>query len=347
MSEHGCVAKRIDRVLLGVIVVAIGWTIPASAQTLIVVDDTYGVPFGEDLVVEAPGVLDNDTYDNEPAEDAGASVEFIAGATDGDLVLYSDGSFSYAPGVDFTGTDSFTYRATAMGQTGVATVELSACGAGPTVFSCWMEAPYLAKLAEFDIGTFQEGFEDDAAWGSVRTPFTAPSVVSQGIEWKTNHPDAPASNEITTGGGAAQTGLWGAYDPDHGYATGSSTDCDIDNPPVHCLYKDGLTGVRQPGESTLYGVGGHFTGSLGPNLVMILDGGAPIGLGQASAGYQFFGVIDTGGFTTFRFEDVDGKIGQARYVWADDFTFGTGTVSEIFSDGFESGDTTSWTTTTP
>ena len=121
----------------------------------------------------------------------------------------------------------------------------------------------------------------------------------------------------------------------------------VDVPPVQCLFKDGLTGVRQPGESTLYGVGGYFTGSLGPNLVMILDGGAPIDLGRAGAGYQFFGVIDIGGFSTFRFEDVDGKVGQERYVWADDFTFGTGSASEIFSNGFESGDTTAWSATLP
>jgi hypothetical protein len=321
---------------------------PAATQTLIAVDDVYGVPYGEGLVVEAPGVLDNDTSNGEPAEDAGATVELVDDVTYGSLVLSSDGSFTYDPDPDFPGTDSFSYRASVGDQNDQATVTLLACDGGPTVFTCWMEAPYLAKLADLGFGTFTEGFEDDADWGSVRSPNTAPSVVSQGIEWMTNHPDPPASNEITTGGGPARTGLWGVYDPDHGYATGTAPECDVDTPPDHCLFKDGLTGVRQMGEDTLYGVGGFFAGSAIPNLVAIIDGGAPIGLGKVYVGdHQFFGVIDTGGFSTFRFEDTDGKIGQQRLVFADDFTFGAGTSTAIFSDGFESGDTTKWTTSVP
>ena len=316
----------------------------ASAQ-VVAVDDAYSVPFGEDLLVEGPGVLDNDTYNGEPAEDAGATVELVADATHGTLVLNADGSFSYSPGFDFAGLDSFTYEASAMGQTGQATVTLSACDGGPPVYTCWMEAAYLAKLAELGIGTFQEGFEDDAAWGSVRTPDTAPTVVSQGITWQTNH---PASNEITTGGGAAVTGQWGVYDPNHGYATGTVGECDVDMPPEHCLFRDGVTGIRETGAGTLYGVGGYFTGTDKANLALILDGGTPIGLGKISVGTeQFFGVIDITGFTSFRVEETDGKVGQERHVFADDFTFGFSGVFSIFSDGFESGGTLAWSATIP
>ena len=318
----------------------------ANAQ-VVAVDDAYSVPFGEDLLVEGPGVLDNDTYNGEPAEDAGATVELVADATHGTLVLNADGSFSYSPGFDFAGLDSFTYEAVVGTDTSQATVTLSACDGGPTVYTCWMEAAYLAKLAELGIGTFQEGFEDDAAWGSVRYSNTAPSVVSQGIEWRTNHPDPPASNEITTGGGAARTGLWGIYDPDHGYATGTSVECDINNPPEHCLYRDGVTGAALgAGGGTLYGVGGFFTGTDGANLALILDSDPPIGLGKISVGTeQFFGVINTAGFSTFRFEEVDGKVGQQRLVFADDFSIGGSTT--IFNDGFESGGTLAWSVIFP
>jgi hypothetical protein len=89
------------------------------------------------------------------------------------------------------------------------------------------------------------------------------------------------------------------------------------------LYRDGFTGIRQSGETTPHGVGGCFFGSFGPNLVVILDGGPPIGLGLVSGGEaQFFGVIDTAGITSFRVEETSGKVGQARYVFGDDFTFG-------------------------
>ena len=317
----------------------------AHAQ-LVAENDSYGVPFGEDLVVEAPGVLDNDTFDGEPAEDAGANIDLpvIVDVAYGTLVLNSDGSFTYAPGVDFPGTDSFTYQASVGMETSQATVTISACDTGPTVFVCWMEAPYLAKLAELGYGTIQEDFEDDVTWGDVRNPNTAVSVVSQGITWQTNHPDPPASNEIMTGGGAA-TGdsLWGVYDPNHGYATGTTGECDVDTPPTHCLYKDGVTGSAGAGLGMLSGAGGVFTGTHQANVVVILDGGPPIGFGRISVGVeQFFGVIDTAGFTTFRFEETDGKVGQSLNIFADDFTFGAGT---IFSDGFETGTTSEWSAT--
>ena len=52
------------------------------------------------------------------------------------------------------------------------------------------------------------------------------------------------------------------------------------------------------------------------------------------------------GFETFRIEETDGKVGQARFVFGDDFTFGT-SLSEIFLDGFESGDTSAWSNPAP
>ncbi len=325
-------------------VLLVGFSTVAWAQ-LVVVDDSYGVPVAQPLVVETPGVLDNDSYNGEPAEDGGATAELLVGPIFGNLVCESDagfelcpdGSFTYTPGVDFPGSDTFTYRAAVGIELAEATVTLTACGGGPTVFVCWKETEFLAKLSELGYGTFQEGFEDDLVWGAIRSPFTAQSVVSQGTVWETNHAAFPAENEITTGTGLARSGEWGVFDPSHGYATGTAQQCDVDNPPEHCLFKDGFTGIRQPGESTLYAAGAYFTGLALPRLVMILDGGSPIALGSAPNGFQFYGVIHTLGFESFRIEETDGKIGQARFVFADDFTFAT-SLSIIFADGFESGD---------
>ncbi len=323
MVGYRSLISRPQRLAGSMLVAAVFLATAAHGQTLVAVDDTFAVPHADTLLVEAPGVLDNDTFNGGTAEDAGAVIDLvISGVTHGTLILNSDGSFSYDPFADFPGVDSFTYQASVGAETGQATVTLSACDTGPTVFTCWMEGPYLAKLGELGYGTFQEGFESDATWGSVREPSTALSVVSQGIAWQTNHPDPPASNKITTGDGAARSGLWGIYDPDHGYATGTPEGCNVPTP--ECLFKDGFTGTRQSGASTLYGAGGFFSGTHGANLALILDGGAPIGLGKITVGTeQFFGVIDTTGFTTFRFEETDGKVGQSRLVFADDFSFGT------------------------
>ena len=340
-------------VCLSVLILLVGFAGVVQAQ-LVAVDDTFSVPVAQMLIVEAPGVLENDTFNGEPAVDAGATVELVTGPLTGilecgsnpGLDLCPDGSFTYMPGAGFSGSDSFTYRVMVGIETAVATATLTACQGGPTVFVCWKHAEYMAKLDELGYGSFFEGFEDDLAWGAARSPDTAPSVISQGIAWESNHPDPPAENEITTGPGPARTGLWGVFDREHGYATGTAVECDVDEPPEHCLYKDGLTGIRQNGESRLVGIGGFFTGVALPKLVAILDGGVPVSLGGVPPGYQFYGVIDTRGFGTFRFEERGGKIGQARYVFADDFTIGT-MLSEIFFDGFESGDTSFWSSQAP
>ncbi len=145
-----------------------------QAAVLEAMDDAYGVPFGKPLLVEFPGVLDNDTLDGAPASTSGVTAELAIGPVHGTLEcpsdpglsLCPDGAFSYTPGTTFTGSDSFTYNAV-FGTSNVAgaTVTLSACTGGPTVYVCWSETAYLAKLAEFGYSLFREGFEDDAVWG--------------------------------------------------------------------------------------------------------------------------------------------------------------------------------------
>ena len=293
----------------------------APAQVLEAYDDDFGVPFGETLVVEPFGVLDNDILDGESAGENGATAELVADAGFGTLALNPDGSFSYSPDAGFDGVDSFVYRAVFGSATAQATVTLIACTGGPLVFDCWNETAFLTKAAEFGLGSFVEGFESDAAWGMARTPDSAPGVVSQGIRWSSNHPDSPAFNEITTGSGPARTGLWAVFDPEHGYATGTPFECDVDVPPAHCLYHDGVTGIVEPGQGLLRGVGGYFTGTYGAKIGIALDGAAPIGGARIVGDHQFLGLVDAreAGFTRFEFRELDGKVGQALFVFGDDF----------------------------
>ena len=70
-------------------------------------DDGYATSEDVQLVVGAPGVLGNDT----DADDDALTATLVSGTSNGTLVLNSDGSFSYTPNPDFSGTDSFTYMA--------------------------------------------------------------------------------------------------------------------------------------------------------------------------------------------------------------------------------------------
>ena len=38
---------------------------------------------------------------------------------------------------------------------------------------------------------------------------------------------------------------WGLFDPEHGYAWGTPTLCDVDVPETHCLTHDGFTIIRE------------------------------------------------------------------------------------------------------
>jgi RHS repeat-associated protein len=70
------------------------------------VGDAYQIDAGTTLNVTAPGLLANDS---DP--DAGDRIQarLGTGVSGGNLLLRSDGSFTYTPATGFAGTDSFTY----------------------------------------------------------------------------------------------------------------------------------------------------------------------------------------------------------------------------------------------
>jgi VCBS repeat-containing protein len=73
------------------------------------VADSYGAFSGTPLVVTAAdGVLANDV----DVDGQTLSAVLIANVSQGSLTLGDNGSFTYTPDLDFSGTDTFTYRAT-------------------------------------------------------------------------------------------------------------------------------------------------------------------------------------------------------------------------------------------
>lgn len=186
-------------------------------------------------------------------------------------------------------------------------------------FTYQSENDFLSALTSFGYSSFSEDFEADANWGSIRTPASALSISHQGINWTANH----VTNTLSTSNGAAHTGSWGIYDSDHGSATGDETTCDVDVPPQECLFHDGISGTRLNGQGNLSAVGGWFSSQGDSNVVALLDESTPINLGKvANSTWIFLGIIETNGFTTFEIRETEGKIGDARLLFADDFTLG-------------------------
>src|SRR5205814_662758 len=84
--------------------------------------DGYSVNEDGLLTVAAAGVLMNDSdLEGDPL-----TAVLISSPTRGALTLNADGSFTYSPSANFSGTDSFTYQANdGISTSNVATVTLS------------------------------------------------------------------------------------------------------------------------------------------------------------------------------------------------------------------------------
>lgn len=176
------------------------------------------------------------------------------------------------------------------------------------------EAQFLLALSEQGYASIHEGFEDDMAWGAVRSTIvggsrSAPNVTHLGITWTSSSPD----NGVTTGEGPARAGRWGFYSLPHGdYAD---------------VIGDGFGGT---GVEPLVAVGGWIQSNTPPAKVgLFLDGdfSTPIDFGAAgelTGGYRFFGIIDPAGFSRFDFRELEGTAEDQKLIFADDFTFAFG-----------------------
>ncbi len=201
------------------------------------------------------------------------------------------------------------------GLCGFCAILLYVTSAHAAVTGYTSETEYINALSALGHSSIQESFEDDAVWGSVRSTissgfFAAPSITNLGVTWTANN----SSGGVTTGHGPARTGDWGFYAYPHGdFANGIG---------------DGFIGTSG---TLLYGIGGWFDGFYGAEIDLILDNDTQNivdfdGLNRLAGPSLFLGVIDTEGFT--RFEIVETEFtppDEAKYIFADDFTFGVPT----------------------
>jgi VCBS repeat-containing protein len=81
--------------------------VTSAPDTPQAVNDSYTVAEDGTLAVPPSGVLAND----HDSDGDSLSAQLVSGPTNGTLVLNANGGFTYTPTAGFTGTDSFTYRA--------------------------------------------------------------------------------------------------------------------------------------------------------------------------------------------------------------------------------------------
>ena len=113
--------------------VATAAVVGTNEQAPIGDDDGYSLPEDGDLTVSAAaGVLSND---NDP-EGAPLSATLFSGPQNGRLTFNADGSFTYTPDPDFTGTDQFRYRpgdGTFLGAPATVTLTVAPVNDAPTI----------------------------------------------------------------------------------------------------------------------------------------------------------------------------------------------------------------------
>ena len=293
----------------------------AWGQTLTAVNDLYQVVAGDVLPVEKPGLLANDTLNG-----GGLPATATAVLVNSDNIMFgnlacpgsaspsicADGSFDYTSHPGFAGEETFTYRVidgANVSNVATVTIRSNGCEGGPDLYRCWFESSYLAKLAELGLTTFQEGFENDAAWGLVREPAQATSILSQNILWTPNN----TLSQLTTGTGPPRTGFWALFELPHGDTRGGLLD----------WLRDGFIGTWT-GSGKLHGAGGWLTSTLPGSKVAFVVDGQPVGFRDPNltAEHKFFGVIKVTGFTGYEIYETEGTVGDQKLIFADDFTFG-------------------------
>ncbi len=115
-------------------------------------NDAYTTVKDTTLSVAAPGVLANDSDVNgDPL-----TAVLVSGVSSGNLTMNSNGSFSYTPGVGFTGSDNFTYKANdGKADSNVATVSISVAGTQVTFGLNGGNSTYNENFSVLDAMRFQ------------------------------------------------------------------------------------------------------------------------------------------------------------------------------------------------
>ena len=107
----------------------------ATAVVTITVNSVNDLPVAVDDALSTPEdtPLTGDVLANDTLGDAPNLVSLVSGVSHGGLILNADGSFTYTPGFNYNGPDSFTYTITdADNETATAVVTITVAAVGDT-----------------------------------------------------------------------------------------------------------------------------------------------------------------------------------------------------------------------
>ena len=140
-------------------------TIGATNDAPVSTADAYSTDEDTALVVPAVGVLVNDS----DADDDNLSAVLVSDVANGTLVLNDDGSFTYTPNADFTGADSFTYKAndgTTDGNTVTVDITVNAVNDAPVGAMSDLDVEVGVPL-QIDLNDYFSDAESDALTYSI------------------------------------------------------------------------------------------------------------------------------------------------------------------------------------
>jgi len=130
---------------------------PNASAPPVANNDSYSTTQGQVLTVAAPGVLGNDT---SPGGNP-LTVIKVTDPANGVLTLNADGSFTYTPNSAFSGTDSFTYKASdGVATSNVATVSIAVTSASQA--SIWSPSTVPGTADANDGGAVELGLKFQA-----------------------------------------------------------------------------------------------------------------------------------------------------------------------------------------
>ena len=161
------------------------------------VNDTYNAEKNVTMVIDAPGVLANDTDPNlDPL-----TASKISNPSNGTVTLNSNGSFTYVPAADFVGTVSFTYQASDGSlSSNTATVTIHVLDAQPPILPTSFYGEIHINDSPPVAGNFVEAYVAGAASYVARVAITGTTTLTYAFDVPGDIPSTTPVEGGTAGG---------------------------------------------------------------------------------------------------------------------------------------------------